>query len=229
MLKKSRKGFSLVELLIAVAVLGILGAITFVAGSSAQRRARVTSAMTAFDDYRSAFDTAIMDHPGVVTDRSDLWEKGTAEGGAPGAQYTSKDAFANIVQLMNKSLDDKLTLEWDDGLKAYASRGEDPWGGKYVLLEYPEKVGDNIFDLTKTPPDTGAYRATMCFSIWCTGPDAGIVDPSDPAVSVNTSVSDGSVGCTYMDKAGDLISEMHGAQDGELPFTGSVIHFDNKH
>ena len=85
--KQSRKGFSLIELLVAIVVLAILGTITITAGTSAQRRARITSAMTVFSDYRSAFNTAIMDHPGLVNDREELWVG--PDGTDTGVMYTS--------------------------------------------------------------------------------------------------------------------------------------------
>ncbi len=211
---RKRKGFSLIELLVAIVVLGILGAITIAAGSAAQQRARITSAMTVFDDYKSAFNTAVMDHPGLVNDRLDTWT--APDGTGIGATYSSKDAFARLVANMNRALSTELKLTWNDTNKCYESTGEDPWGGKYVLLECPsDATTDDKWD-----PTTTDNQAAMRMSIWCTGIDPYIVVPESGVVTVR----DISVGIVIEDKAGNLNYTTHGAQDGLKPFTDNIIH-----
>lgn len=213
--RKARKGFSLIELLVAIIVLGILGAITIVAGSAAQQRARVTSAMTVFSDYKTAFNTAVMDHPGLVNDRENTW-KGS-DGTGDGSTYTSQEAFKRVVAYMNRALSENLQLELSEDGKYYQSRGNDPWGGKYVLLEYPEVEGISYWD----PTQVGS-RNSMRFSIWCTGPDSDIVVPdANGIVTVRTF----SIGIAIVDAAGDITFQTHGAQDGDQkPFTDATIH-----
>ena len=75
--KTTRKGFSLVELLIAVVVLGILGAMLIAAGTAAQNKARVSVASNDIDSVRNAVYTAFMMKPQVMqyTDNTDNWAK----------------------------------------------------------------------------------------------------------------------------------------------------------
>lgn len=210
--QKARKGFSLIELLVAIVVLAILGAITITAGTAAQRRARVTSAMTVFDNYRLAFNTAVMDHPGLVTDREDAWV--APDGTGTGALYTSKESFDRLVGYMNRSLSLDLQLTWNaDGY--YESSGNDPWGGKYVLLEYPGSDSPDYWDFS-----TFDNKAALRLSIWCTGPDSDIIIPDgDNCVLIR----DHSVGIAIQDVSGNITSETHGSTTEVRPFLDSKI------
>lgn len=210
--RKKRKGFSLVELLVAIVVLGILGAITITAGTSAQRRARITSAMTVFDDYKAAFNTAVMDHAGLVNDREDAWNEALNSG----LTYSSKEGFARLVANMNRSLSTELKLVWNDTGKYYESTGNDPWGGKYVLLECPSDAATDMY----WDPTQPANKAAMRMSIWCTGIDSDIIIPESGVVKVR----DISVGIVIKDEAGDLSYVTHGASDEALPFIDNIIH-----
>lgn len=217
--KKARKGFSLIELLVAIVVLAILGAITITAGTAAQRRARVTSAMTVFSDYRTAFNTAMMDHPGLVKDRWNTWVG--ADGTETGQNYDSKKAFSRLIGYMNLSLSNDLKLKWND-TGYWESNGTDPWGGHYVILEYPTVPADadglgaeDLYD-----PTTYPNQPTMCLSIWCTGPDSDIVIPDNGLVEVR----DFSVGIGIKNSSGNISYLTHGASDEKLAYTGATIH-----
>lgn len=211
-MRKKRSGFSLIELLIGVVVLGILGALMLSSGGSAQNKARVTAAMTGFENYSTAFNTAMMTHPGIATDRWDAWK---SDGGV---SYTTKDAMSRIVTYMNQNLSEELQLVWSDEKHCYASKGTDPWGGNYVLLEHPV-----VLDESGVPIGLGfepqELSPAMRFSIWCTGPDAEIATPS----GTYSTVRDYSVGCAYSCVAGNVTNILHGASDGALPFVGATI------
>lgn len=214
---KKRKGFSLIELLVAIVVLAILGAITITAGTSAQRRARITSAMTVFDDYKNAFNTAVMDHAGLVNDREDAWMNVIKNGGT----YSSKDGFARLVSNMNNSLSPDLKLVWnDDGY--WESVGSDPWGGKYVMLECPTESALDMWAQQSLEDYWKAIgnKANIRCSIWCTGIDPHIIQPESGTVTVR----DISVGIVLRDDAGAITFETHGATNGLLPFTDNIIH-----
>lgn len=214
---KKRKGFSLIELLVAIVVLAILGTITITAGSSAQRRARVTAAMTVFDDYKNAFNTAILSHAGLVTDPEDAWKESITGGTA----YSSKNSYARLVKNMNDSLSPDLKLVWNDA-GYWESAGSDPWGGKYIMLEYPVDPADDKWSLQATEAyweDIG-NRASLRCSIWCSGIDPHIVIPESGTVEVR----DISVGMVMRNDAGTITFKSHGATNGELPFEGNIIY-----
>lgn len=210
--KKHRKGFSLVELLVAASILSLLGGALLVSGMSAQHKARITSVMTVFDDYSLAFRQACMLHPGIVNDREKAW-------GSNGSSYSTSKGMERIVKYMNESLSEQLKLVLSADGKYYESVGNDPWGGKYVLLEYPDTSGlpggKSYYD-----PTTVDSFASMRVSIWCSGANKDITTVDGSGFS---SVSEKDVGCTLVNVAGDLSFDTHGLDDSSCPFTGAKI------
>lgn len=205
----TKVGFSLVELLIAVVVLAILTGLVLNSGSAAQRKARITTAMTALENYNSAFSTVVLNHPGIMMDREDAW-------GDDGSSYTTSVAMARLVSSMNELLDNNLKLV-PSGAEggAYRSTATDPWGGYYVLMEYPFPEGnEDGYD-----PTTGAGKSAMRCSIWATGIDEGVI--------VDKKVSKNSVGCGLIYRNGIVSTEYHGVQDTSTayPYTDWILRY----
>lgn len=151
-----RRGTSLVELIGVMIVLGILAVIAFGAVSVAVNNSKATTAEKALASYKSAFMQACSTHPGIIEDRFTAWEAGSGS-------YTSKDGLKKVVNYMNEVLDNDFVLTWNSTLLCYESQGEDPWGGKYILTEYPVTSTENYYD-----PTTFDTRS-MEISIWATG------------------------------------------------------------
>lgn len=166
-MKNKKLGFSLVELLVAIAVLGILTTLVIVSGSSAQQKARVTKMLSHYDGYASAFSETVLTYPGVMHDRKKIIDSSTP----PGNSYSSKDGLSRVVFEINRLVDSDLQFVWNDEWKCYVSHGKDPWGGRYILTEYPQT---NAAD-TDRYMAVGDYESCMSCSIWVEGPDHGIV------------------------------------------------------
>lgn len=147
--EKARKGFSLVELLIAVVVLGILGAMLIAAGTAAQTKARVSVASNDIDSVRNSVYTAFMMHPEVM-------------------QYTDKQSnFESIVNYINEELDENW--QWEPIGGTYPTKSGpvaktvvqlDPWKNPYIMYIYTDThttkyVDSNGADLTG--PDSCVY------------------------------------------------------------------------
>lgn len=126
-LKKARKGFSLVELLIAVVVLGILGAMLIAAGTAAQNKARVSVASNDIDSVRNAVYTAFMMKPQVM-------------------QFT--DGTANWAETIVGNINEELDENWQwkvipgagtkSGPVAQTITMRDPWNNPYTMYIYTD-------------------------------------------------------------------------------------------
>ena len=201
MSNKKYRGFSLIELLVAVIVLGILSSMYLYSGSRAQERARITSELTAIEDFESAFIAAYSDHPGIVSSRKDNWpHTGLVD-------YSSERGLAKIVRGMNVSLQDSLQFKWDPDLKVYRSVGNDPWNGYYILTEYPYE-SDEDFD-----PENGMSKGSAMIAIFATGMDRNILEGK---------VSDLSKGVAFEYKNGDFTKTYQGLEDSFV-FSGRQI------
>lgn len=206
-MQKTRKGFSLAELLIAIVILGIISSGLLITGSKAQEKARVSAAMTCLDDYESAFTTVCLNHPGVMKDR--IQEQEAAE--AASRTYTSKQALARLVTEMNAILEPSAQLYWDATYKCFRSYGEDPWGGFFILTEHPRKSGVD----TGWNPKTGLGISSMRCAVWATGNNEFILK--------NKTLDKNAVGAAFCFKDGLVDATYNAVKSGDTPFDGYYL------
>lgn len=199
---KGRAGMTLVELLGVMVVLAILAAIAVGGVMSAQRKARETQILTALDAYKSAFTTSCINYPGMVSDRTKNW-------GTDGSTYSTQQALKKVVDRMNDVLDDELRMYWDNTLGYYQSQGFDAFGGRYVLLEYPESADGATTYYACGEGDPGFGRLGL--SVWTTGTTDSVV--TDKIVGKDT------YGIA-MYFTGGLVTSSYQNINGESAFTG---------
>lgn len=154
---RRRRGMTMVELLGVMVVMAILATVAIGGIQAAQKRARDTSAMQSLNGFKDAFTTVCVMNPGIISDRGKNWTDSTS--------YTSENGLKKIVTKMNELLDDELMMHWDVERKCYVSLGQDPWGGNFILTEYPiDPAGViNYYD------PTAGGQGVMAISVWCTG------------------------------------------------------------
>lgn len=132
--KQVRKGFSLVELLIAVVVLGILSSMLIAAGTASQNKARMAVAQNDLDSIKNSVYQALMAHPNVMKMKD------------------SNQTFTSIINYLNSELDDAWRLDFvsggtdgdgnaiastaGSGLIAQTATQRDPWGNPYGVYVY---------------------------------------------------------------------------------------------
>lgn len=202
----SKRGFSLIELLVAIVVLGVLSTMLINSGIAAQKRARLTSALTVLEDYESAFSTVCMTHPGIMMDRKDAWVG--ADGTENGEHYSTIKAMGRVISYMNEVLEGSSQfILSSDGLR-YESRGEDPWGGKFIITEFPlVNSGASGYN----PVEVGSVaESAMRLAIWATGIDASIENTK--------TVNDVSVGIALEYRDGNVYSYLQGIEE-QYPFS----------
>lgn len=203
---KRRVGVSLVELLGVMAVIAILGSIAFGGIISAQEKARVTTAESAIASYENAFLTSCITNPGIVGDRYKIVEGG--------GTYNAREGLKRLVQSMNQTLDDSLDFVWDDSAGCYISAGDDPWGGKYILVNYPEAADGSV---NYTDMSIPSNQTKMAASVWCTG--------NTDAVMTAKKVTEQcyGVGLLFTDGLGEGV--YHGF-DRQTPFSEYTLNFN---
>lgn len=98
-LKKSRThttGFTIVELLIVIVVIGVLAAITIVAYNGVQERARISNATSALSQAAKKLAVYQVDYPGIYpADKTDLEGIGIKDSATITYQYTRTAATPN--------------------------------------------------------------------------------------------------------------------------------------
>lgn len=120
---KVRAGFSLVELLIAVVVLGILSSMLIAAGTASQSKARMSVAQNDLDSLKNSIYQGMMAHPNIMKMKD------------------SEETFKTVIDYMNSELDDAWQLERigtpvNSGLVAYSRIHRNPWGNPYGVYVF---------------------------------------------------------------------------------------------
>lgn len=127
--------------------------------------------------------------------------------------YSSNQGLAKIVGFVNEGIGDAYKFTWDDDLKAYVSAKADPWGGKYLLTDYPiKKLADDFYTQEdSTVPVIGV-------SLWNTSTRTG-----DNAYSKYTPivVSKNDVGSCILYGGGIVQYKYHGFDS--IPFENWII------
>ena len=132
-LNKARKGFSLVELLIAVVVLGILSSMLIAAGTASQNKARMSVAQNDLDSMKNSIYQALMAHPNLMR-MQDVTDGVTTD--------IAQRNFEQLLVYLNAELDDAWQLtkvagfNGGSGLAFQTATQKDPWGSPYGVYVY---------------------------------------------------------------------------------------------
>ena len=204
--KTTRKGFSLVELLIAVVVLGILGAMLIAAGTAAQNKARVSVASNDIDSVRNAVYTAFMMKPQVMqyTDNTDNW-----------AKIVVDNINAELDENWQWTLLDPANTKPHSGPIAQTKNMRDPWKNPYTMYIYTDSFAEKYVD--EAGASLPASDSVMYVVIASAGPNGTGVGMG---VNGEIIVEAGAVAAT--DKIGGMVNNTDGVDD-----LGVVIRIRN--
>ncbi len=185
--KKVRKGFSLVELLIAVVVLAILGGMLIAAGTAAQNKARVSVAQNDVDSVRNAVYTAFMMKPQVMqyTDKTKNW---------------AQTVVGNINVELDENWQWELLPEIKDsdtissGPIAQTPRMRDPWDNPYTMYIYTDSFTPTYTDdATAAPypalPDSDSVMYVVIASAGPNGTGVGMGETGEIALDATTGIA----------------------------------------
>src|SRR6476620_6003827 len=96
--KQSRKGFTLVEILIVVIILGILAAIVIPQFTNASEDARKSNMKSQLQTLRSQVELYKLQHRDTAPTQSNFWTVLTTKTDDAGAPSTAADAFGPYMQ-----------------------------------------------------------------------------------------------------------------------------------
>ena len=112
LLSKKRKAFTLIELLIVIAIIGILFIVLISKVDFATDKAKVTGVQTDFRSFQLAFETVAREQAGF-------------------SSLVDGDDYSKLEDAINKNLDSKLNVVVTDGNIIMANSAEDPGGIEY--------------------------------------------------------------------------------------------------
>jgi len=96
-MQKAQQGFTLIELMIVVAIIGILAAVAIPAYQDYTIRAKLGNAVSAADSLKTAVAMCIQDQGGSATGCSAVAEGGAASAGIPAFTATKEVASATVT------------------------------------------------------------------------------------------------------------------------------------
>ena len=109
----TRKAFTLIELLIVIAIIGILFVVLISKVDFATDRAKISGVQTDFRSFQMALETVAREHQGF----NDL---------------VHGDDYSQLEMAINKNLDNKLKIDIDNmGNISMANGATDPWSSEY--------------------------------------------------------------------------------------------------
>ena len=118
MKKMNKKAFTLIELLIVIAIIGILFIVLVSKVDFATDKAKATGVQTDFRSFQMAFETVARENAGF-TSLLDFEADGEA-------------VYSKLEDALNKNLDAKLQVEIDeDGMITMRNGTLDPWKTEY--------------------------------------------------------------------------------------------------
>lgn len=215
-LKKKRRAFSLIELIIAVVVLGILSTMLLQAGTASQNKARTGVVQNDLDGLKGSVYQALMAHPNVMKFKDNA------------------ESFEKIIGWFNNELDDAWQFSLigspsTSGLIAQTSTAKDPWGNPYGLYIYTNEH-NNVYSGDKsgtmlTSSDSCAYIVIVSAGRNATGGPLGYdgtnIDPDtnniiSTAAAVNNSDGIDDLAAIIRVKNGTLLMSTFGTEQSTL-------------
>ena len=162
MLKKTRKGFSLVELVIAILIIAVLVAAVFAGGSIIIRNSQISRTTSDLHNFSIAVETWMNENPSLanVTKAADNY--GTLNDGLVKALNSRLSEDYQLTKVADAAPTTNITTARDANSEVYESAKTDAWGNHYyVILTNDDRtaVGHSDFFVTVVSAGPNAKTA----------------------------------------------------------------------
>lgn len=144
MKKQAQAGFTLIELMIVVAIIGILAAVAIPAYSDYTAKAKISNAISAADSLKTAVALCAQEAGGTLTD---------CDNGSGGIPLADKFLATKEVKAGATVVDGKITLMLQDGISDDAK-------GKKIEFEPKLTAGDSSMKWIASTDITNTTLAT---------------------------------------------------------------------
>lgn len=142
-MKKKRKlhGFNMMELVFGMVIIGILMTLAVTSYVKGRDKANELVIEEAFGAYGSAVLDSFTSDPTLQLSTVNAVDDVNS---GKELTYSPEKAHGYMVSAINLIVDDELKLTWNTETRRYESAGEDPYGGRYVLVDYPVDLTGRI-------------------------------------------------------------------------------------
>lgn len=141
---RAQKGFTLIELMIVVAIIGILAAVALPQYRNYTTKARIANAITVADSLKSAVALCIQENGG---------QKDKCDAGSEGIMATTDFKATKEVKSLDSVTDGKITITLQDDVGVGT--------GKKIIFDVGGIYGNAVTWLTTTDIDTTNYKVIV--------------------------------------------------------------------
>lgn len=133
----------MMELVFSMVIIGILMTVAVVSHVKGRDKANALVIEEAFGAYSNAILDSFTSDPTLQLSTVDVISDVNS---GKELTYSPEKAHGRMVGAINLIVNNELKFKWNADTRRYESAGEDPYGGKYILVDYPVDLTGRVTD-----------------------------------------------------------------------------------